>query len=463
MESNLSIEKCGLMVSLGVIALYFYGCWVSIQALPDVPLTLPNHPGSNLNLAKEEFVPVQTRPLISVPERTTAIKPPFAGTIHFECQYETIVHPANSSVTMTMPTFWKAPMHNNRLMTREEAMTIGTCIEPDTKGNFERGDDCPPHQRTIYLAIAAHRDFQCRTTLESAFLRAKYPSRLRVGVVDQIIDGEDVECDTPIEPCDKNPHQALCIYKDQVDVYRMDADLAVGPVFARHIGHRLYRGEYYYMQIDAHITYVQDWDEDIVSQFESLHNEMAIQTAYPFDVQGAIDENGHSLRKTGPMLCNSFFEGGKNKAMWHLRHGGPTRMVRAVEGTPQMQPFWAAGLSFSRGHFVVNVPYDIHLPVIFEGEEISIGIRAFTVGYDMYSFERNVCFHHYGIGENADKRKSVKKFWENGHTYARVGNKAMSRLLGIIQMNPKTDPSTWDHTDVSCLPGINQPRGRAHN
>ena len=33
---------------------------------------------------------------------------------------------------------------------------------------------------------------------------------------------------------------------------------------------------------------------------------------------------------------------------------------------------------FGRGHFVVNVPYDQHLPWIFQGEEISIGLRGFS-------------------------------------------------------------------------------------
>ena len=33
--------------------------------------------------------------------------------------------------------------------------------------------------------------------------------------------------------------------------------------------------------------------------------------------------------------------------------------------------FRAAGYSFSRGHFVVNVPYDYLAPMIFQGEEMS--------------------------------------------------------------------------------------------
>lgn len=54
----------------------------------------------------------------------------------------------------------------------------------------------------------------------------------------------------------------------------------------------------------------------------------------------------------------------------------------------------------------------------FQGEEMSIGIRGFTIGYDYYAPERSVCFHHYNIGKNAAARNRVKHFWENGDLYA---------------------------------------------
>ena len=160
-------------------------------------------------------------------------------------------------MTLSVPRFWSPPSHNNKLMTRDQAMSIGSCITPDpSTGSLARGDRCPPSDRTIFVAIASYRDWQCRYTVESIFNRAKNPERVRVAVVDQIVVEEgDFQCEVPIKPCSEDPEQALCKYKKQVDVYRMDAIQAVGPVFARHIGHRLYRGEYYSMQSDAHVTY----------------------------------------------------------------------------------------------------------------------------------------------------------------------------------------------------------------
>lgn len=238
-----------------------------------------------------------------------------------------------------------------------------------------------------------------------------------LGVVDQIVDGEDEVCNEPIEPCDEKPNQALCKYQDQIDLFKMEARLSIGPVFARHLGHRQYRGEYYATQSDAHVTYTQNWDADIIEQMEATQNEMAVLTTYLTDIQGSIDEQGHSLRTTRPIMCNTDYEGGAQGM--HLRHLSQPERYPSIHGVPQLEPWWAAGYSFSRGHFVVNTPYDSYASaMIFQGEEMSIGIRGFTVGYDFYAPERSVCFHHYAVGRNAQARSKVKHFWENGDLYA---------------------------------------------
>lgn len=295
------------------------------------------------------------------------------------------------------------------------------------------------------MGIASYRDFECRSTAESIFLRAKNPHRIRIAVVDQIVTGEDPPCNAPIRPCDEQPNQALCLYQQQIQVVTLEAQYSIGPVFARHIGYRMYRGEYYATQSDAHVTYTQDWDADIIAQIESTHNEMAVLTTYLTDVQGSIDEDGHSLRRTRPIMCNTYYEGGPQGL--HLRHGSQPERVPSVQGTPQLQPWWAAGYSFSRGHFIVNVPYDYLQPMIFQGEEMSIGIRGFTIGYDYYAPERSVCFHHYAVGKNAAIRNKVHHFWENSNRYAGTGKAAMKRLLGIVHMIPEVDSSEWDHTE----------------
>ena len=502
--------ELGVLLAILVLCLWCYGCYESIASLPEVP-TVPNfraHQGHNLNLAHvSEWDAVagdnaerdldQAQPKDNNPkhqqqqqqqqqqhaQKTTDEKKqtrlrrqqqqqqnnqeedvvipkavwPVSVRNEPKSTYETIIHPGDNTTPMKVPKFWSPPVHQNKLMSRATAMKVGTCIEPDEHGNYQRGDDCPVDKRTIYVGIASYRDFECRSTAESIFLRAKHPERVRIGVVDQIVDGEDAICNAPLQPCDQHPDQGLCKYKDQIDVYQMEARLSIGPVFARHIGYRLYRGEYYATQSDAHVSYTQDWDADIISQLEVTNNEMAVLTTYLTDVQGSIDAYGHSLRKTRPIMCNTYYEGGPQGM--HLRHGSQPERFPSVHGTPQLQPWWAAGYSFSRGHFVVNVPYDWMQPMIFQGEEMSIGIRGYTVGYDYYAPERSVCFHHYAVGKNAKVRNKVHHFWENTNQYAGTGKKAMARLLGMVHMNPEIDAAAWDHDeeDVYGVGGVRTP------
>ena len=118
-----------------------------------------------------------------------------------------------------------------------------------------------------------------------------------------------------------------------------------------------------------------------------------------------------------------------------------------IQSSPELEPYWAARYSFSQGHFVVNVMYDFYQPMIFQGEEMSIGIRGFSIGYDFYAPERSVCFHHYAEGKNKRLRNKVPHYWENSNQYAGAGIKAMFRLLGIVHMNPEISPDRWDHSE----------------
>jgi hypothetical protein len=157
---------------------------------------------------------------------------------------------------LKVPKFWTAPP--------------GTDL--DTVGSHVNG------QETIFLMIASYCDFQCKETITSAFFRADHPERLFIGAVDQLppTNSQGLGCLDIEKPCSEDPNQLICKYRDQISVYKMDASTASGPVTARHIGDRMYRGQYYAMQLDAHCLFVRGWDTKIVSQWKSTKNEMAV-------------------------------------------------------------------------------------------------------------------------------------------------------------------------------------------
>ena len=199
------------------------------------------------------------------------------------------------------------------------------------------------------------------------------------------------------------------------------------------------------MQIDAHVRFVRHWDSDMIRMWELARNEMAVLTLYLSDIDGLDQENHVSLKKGRAVMCQSDFEG--NNARRHLRHGTePERPSVTTDGQPMLQPYWAAGFSFARGHFLIQVPYDQHLPMVFQGEEISMGMRGFTYGYDYYTPDHSVCFHIYAVREHKKARMKVPKFKENSHIYRDSGIVSMKRLNTIIHMGnfPRDEWNTME-------------------
>lgn len=223
---------------------------------------------------------------------------------------------------------------------------------------------------TIFLMIASYRDFQCRETIASAYNNADHPEALFVGAVDQLSAG-DIACTKLDVSCEVNPDQVQCMYRAQISSFEMSAEMATGPVTARHIGDRMYRGQYFVMQMDAHCQFVKHWDTLLVKQWRETNNEMAVLSSYLSDVQGAINPTtGKSNRNTRPIMCNSAFEG--QAPARYLRHGSQPEDFAIIRDMPQLQPFWAAGFSFSRGHFKIRVPYDGRQPMVFQVSEQSV-------------------------------------------------------------------------------------------
>lgn len=200
LKKNSTSTELALLLVLAVVGIYMYGFIESIQSLPDV--SSGRHLGINMNLAVMEVPTTVTTTSTTTTSSSTdkqhrigknnenenkndipipvGIWPVSVG----QDEYESMIHVGDMKTVMQVPKFWSPPVHNNQLFTQEQAMQIGTCAEQDpVTGSSVRGTACPISQRTIYVGIASYRDYQCRETLESAFQRAEYPNRVRVGTL----------------------------------------------------------------------------------------------------------------------------------------------------------------------------------------------------------------------------------------------------------------------------------------
>ena len=129
---------------------------------------------------------------------------------------------------------------------------------------------------SIFLSVAAYRDENCINTLNWAYEKAKDPSNLFVGLVQQnchqnCIGAETDEGEFEQVGPDEDCYEAFCkgymnAYCSNIRTLEVDEPESLGPYAARYMASKLWDGEQWFMQIDAHMTFAQDWDARCVSQ-----------------------------------------------------------------------------------------------------------------------------------------------------------------------------------------------------
>lgn len=98
------------------------------------------------------------------------------------------------------------------------------------------------------MGVASYRDPWCHNSIQTAFAHARYPDRIYVGVVEQNAE-DDPGCLDPEKPCDEDPTQVLCKYRNHIRITKVRAQDAAGPTFGRHKADLLYQGEYFQVQV----------------------------------------------------------------------------------------------------------------------------------------------------------------------------------------------------------------------
>jgi len=88
--------------------------------------------------------------------------------------------------------------------------------------------------------------------------------------------------------------------------------------------------------------------------------------------------------------------------------------------------FYSAHFCFTLGQFCVEVPHDPEY--YFHGEEISIGVRAYTWGYDLFHPHKIVVWHEY-------TRKGRKKQWDDDPVWGTKNNNCHLRNRKLFEMD----------------------------
>mmetsp|Transcript_28846 Transcript_28846/g.60907 ORF Transcript_28846/g.60907 Transcript_28846/m.60907 type:complete len:252 (+) Transcript_28846:1-756(+) len=179
------------------------------------------------------------------------------------------------------------------------------------------------------------------------------------------------------------------------------------------------------MQIDAHMTFLQDWDELSIKMLRTAPSEKPVLSHYPPPHTADLVEKS---TVPAPRLCGpAFARGDEDSEIIRLDHSFYYDTVKL--DTPRFAPFAAGGYLIAHSAILQEVPFDPFLPYIFMGGEILISARIWTSGYDIFSPTHSLLGHNY-------ERKHKPMFWESIHRTFTFG--VYSPLEMIVQNRIKS-------------------------
>lgn len=267
---------------------------------------------------------------------------------------------------------------------------------------------------SIFVSVATYRDENCINTLNWAYGKAKNPEKLFIGLVQQnchadcmsgILEGGKTEPVEPDEDCRlafcEGEHKAYC---DNIRVLDVDEPESLGPYAARYFASKLWYGEQWYMQIDAHMTFKQDWDAISIEMLQAAPSKKPVISHYPPSHLADLEA---MAKQPASRLCGPIFAASDLESQI-IRLEGASKYDMIKLDTPRFAPFTAAGYFVAHSDFLREVPFDPFLPWIFMGEEIIMSTRLWTSGFDIFSPTQAVVGHIY-------VRRHKPKFWESVH------------------------------------------------
>lgn len=277
--------------------------------------------------------------------------------------------------------------------------------------------------KTIFISCASYRDVLCNTTIDSIYKNAKNPQNIFMGIVEQNDLSSINETCIPLTL----PKE----YMQNIKTLKMPYKDAKGPTYARYLATQLYDGQDFFFQIDSHSLFVKDWDEKILKMFHDLQqiikSDKIILSHYP----ASYTEYGKDDPKLVPTICSGFFNERGMISFLGAEH------VDMSKRDFLETPYIAAGMFFSKGDVLNDVPFDPHLDYLFVGEEISHSIRCWTSGYRIFNPMENLIYHMY-------TRAEAPKIWTDKKYSDENAFNKVKMIIGIDDENWNSLPNKYN-------------------
>ena len=273
----------------------------------------------------------------------------------------------------------------------------------------------------IFVQIASYRDPQLIPTIENMLENAKRPKNIVIGVARQF-----------------HPEDGF----DDLSKYEKDKRFRVlnipyteskGVCWARNQVQQLYGGEEYTLQIDSHMRFEKNWDDEMIKMIKQLQKKGYKKPLLTGYVSSFDPDNDPAGRVTEPWRM-SFDRFTPEGVVFFLPETIPNwKEIKQ----PVPARFYSAHYCFTLGQFSTEVQHDPEF--YFHGEEISISVRAYTHGYDLFHSHKVLIWHEY-TRKGRTKQWDDDKDWHLRNTACHIKNR---QLLGVDGEKYDGDYSQW--------------------
>lgn len=265
----------------------------------------------------------------------------------------------------------------------------------------------------IFVQIAAYRDPQLIPTIKDMLENAKNPKNLRIGIARQF------------HPEDKFDDLSEYENDNRFRILNISHEESTGVCWARNQVQQLYKNEEYTLQIDSHMRFEKNWDETLINMIKELQEKGYKKPLLTGYVSSFDPENDPEGRVTEPwrMAFDRFTPEG---VVFFLPEVIPG-WKELTEPIPSR--FYSAHFCFTLGEFSKEVQHDPEY--YFHGEEISVGVRAYTHGYDLFHPHKVIIWHEY-------TRKGRTKQWDDDKEWYLKNNSSHSKNRKILGIDGET-------------------------
>jgi hypothetical protein len=287
---------------------------------------------------------------------------------------------------------------------------------------------------TIFITIPAYEDPYLIRTLDSAISKAFAPERIRFAIALQYKN---------------NPMPDISGYNADAIIYDVDNRPSVHRI--RHNLLKMYDGEDYYMMIDSHMLFMQDWDRLLIEDYKNLqtlaHNKVIISKqvgTYCGDMPPNTLNEKSIWKIVPPADGEAFSDPGYFSC--HLKGW--------IEPFPVNTEYFITHYSSSHFFFVQGSYVDevgiLDLSSI-RSEEQLISYRSFMYGWDIYAVNnRNHVAHMDAdyrmsvFGTMRPKKKDIYKYTADESSILReIDNLFINNTGKFAIENPKRLPKDF--------------------